>query len=203
MIKIDTLVLGMYAANCYLLWKDDHVLIVDPGSLNPKIKEKIISANGIVDGIYLTHGHFDHIAGVDALVETFQVPVYINALETSFLTDPKLNVSYGGKEIVLKTAAIGLQPGKQSIQSFSFELIDAPGHSIGSSIMLWENYMICGDVLFKGSIGRMDLITGSNTQMKQTLQRIKKLDPSYIVLPGHGEPTTLLEELNTNPYLIS
>ena len=202
MIKVETLVLGMYAANCYLLWKDDHVLIVDPGSRNPKIKERIMQEHAIIDGIYLTHGHFDHIQGVDVLVEAFQVPVYINALETSFLKDPRSNVSYGANEVKLQTEAIGLQPGVQSIGVFSFELIDAPGHSIGSSIMLLENYMICGDVLFKGSIGRCDLLTGSNTQMRQTLQMIKRLDPSYIVLPGHGEPTTLLDELKTNPYLI-
>lgn len=203
MIKIETLALGMYAANCYLLWKDGHVLIVDPGSRNPKVKERIMQEKAIVDGIYLTHGHFDHIQGVDALVEAFHVPVYINALETSFLKDPKHNVSYGANEVVLHTDPIGLQPGKQSIGVFTFTLIDAPGHSIGSTIMLIENYMICGDVLFKGSIGRCDLLSGSNTKMRQTLQMIKQLDPSYIVLPGHGEPTTLLEELQTNPYLIS
>lgn len=201
MKKIDSLVLGAYAANCYLLWNDGHVLIVDPGSKSPKIKELIEVQNGIVDGIFLTHGHFDHIAGVDALVKHYSCPVYINDLDVPLLTNPYLNVSAGMNEVIVKAKPIGLMPGRMQIGSFSFELIDAPGHSEGSCLMIWDDHMICGDVLFQGSIGRTDLVTGSNPKMFQTLQMIKTLDPNLKVYPGHGNTTTLLEELQTNPYL--
>lgn len=203
MTKIETLVLGMYAANCYLLWEDDHVLIVDPGSKNTKIRETIDSQGGKVDGIYLTHGHFDHIAGVDALTAYYHCPVYINELDLPLLQDPRKNVSYGANEVIVRTSAIGLLPGHHQIGAFSFELLDAPGHSEGSSLMIWQQYLICGDVLFQGSIGRTDLPGGSNTKMFQTLQMVKTLDPSLIVYPGHGDRTTLQEELLYNPFLQS
>lgn len=203
MTKIECLVLGPFAANCYLLWKDSHVLIVDPGSKNPKIRERIEEHSGIVDGIYLTHGHFDHIAGVDVLAAYYHCPVYINEPDLPLLRDPVLNVSSGGNEVVIKTKATGLQPGKNKIGAFCFDLIDAPGHSEGSCLMIWEENMICGDVLFQGSIGRTDLPGGSNTKMYQSLQIIKTLDPDLNVFPGHGDSTTLQEELQFNPFLHS
>lgn len=201
MTKIETLVLGMYAANCYLLWQDDHVLIVDPGSKNPKIKEYILEQKGIVDGIYLTHGHFDHIAGVDALVKQFHCPVYINEPDLPLLKNPHLNVSAGGNEVIVQSEAIALQPGSNTIGSFTFDILDAPGHSEGSCLMIWEHNMICGDVIFQGSIGRCDLPGGSNTKMFQSLKMIKGLDPSLVIYPGHGDQTTLQDELRYNPYL--
>lgn len=201
MSKIDILTLGAYAANCYLLWEGKHVLIVDPGSKSPRIKEQIAANNGIVDGIYLTHGHFDHIAGVDALVDYYHCPVYINDLDMPLLRDPYLNYSMPGQETILKSKAIGVAPGNNTIGAFSFELIDAPGHSEGSSLMIWHDNMICGDVLFQGSIGRTDLATGSNPKMFQTLQMVKTLDPKLKVYPGHGEITDLQTELISNPYL--
>ncbi len=204
MIKIDSLVLGPYATNCYLLRKDDHVLIVDPGSKSNKIHQLIVLFNGVVDGIYLTHGHFDHIAGVDAMVDHYHCPVYMNELDMPLLTNPYLNVSAGSGlgDVVVKSKVNALAPGINNIGAFSFELVDAPGHSEGSSLMLWESNMICGDVIFKGSIGRTDLVGGSNIKMVQSLQMIRKLNPDYLVYPGHGEKTTLWEELKTNPYLI-
>lgn len=203
MTKIDSLVLGSYAANCYLCWKNSHVLIVDPGSKSPKIQKLIAMQGGLVDGIYLTHGHFDHIAGVDSLASYYNCSVYMNPLDIPLLSNPYLNVSAGtGEEVIVKTGVIGLEPGINQIGEFAFELIDAPGHSEGSCLMIWEGNMICGDVLFQGSIGRTDLITGSNTKMAQTLKKIKQMDANLKIYPGHGSTTTLQQELLHNPFLI-
>ena len=78
MKKMDTFVLGMVQVNTYLLWEENHVLIVDPGSKSHKLQETIDSQNGVVDAIVLTHGHFDHIAGVDALVKKYHCPVSVS-----------------------------------------------------------------------------------------------------------------------------
>lgn len=203
MTKIDSLTLGSYAANCYLLWKNSHVLVVDPGSKSPKIQKLIAMQGGLVDGIYLTHGHFDHIAGVDSLASYYSCSVYMNPLDIPLLSNPYLNASAGtGEEVIVKTGVIGLEPGINQIGEFAFELIDAPGHSEGSCLMIWEGNMICGDVLFQGSIGRTDLITGSNTKMAQTLKKIKQMDANLKIYPGHGSTTTLQQELLHNPFLI-
>ena len=126
----------------------------------------------------------------------------MNPLDIPLLANPYLNVSAGMEhEVIVRSEIIALQPGINQIGEFAFELIDAPGHSEGSSIMLWEGNMICGDVLFQGSIGRTDLFTGSNTKMIQTLEKIKQMEPNLKVYPGHGPTTTLQEELLHNPYL--
>ncbi len=201
MYKVERFVLGDFAVNSYLLWEDNHVLIVDPGSHSKRMKASIQDQNGIVDGILLTHAHFDHIAGVDALVKEYSCHVYMNALDKPLLKNPYLNFSAGMKEVVVHSSVISLLPGEQKIGKFSFTFIDAPGHSEGSSMILWHDTLISGDVLFKGSIGRTDLVTSNNTQMKQTLKMIKTLDPDLHVYPGHGEQTTLQDEFLSNPYL--
>lgn len=200
MYRVERLVLGMIGTNCYLLWENQHVLIIDPASKSNRIKESIDEHQGIVDGIVLTHGHFDHIAGADAIAKQFQCPIYVNELDVPLLRDPHLNLSES-QNIIVQTPTQSLGPGKQKIGSFEFEFMDAPGHSEGSSMLLWHDNLICGDVLFQGSIGRTDFYTSSNTKMMQTLAVVKTLDPDLNVYPGHGEPTTIHQELLTNPYL--
>lgn len=200
MKKIDTFVLGMVQVNTYVLWNDHHVLIIDPGSKALQMQEKIDSEHGIVDGIVLTHAHFDHIAGVDALVKKYHCPLYINNLDIPLLKDPQLNFSFGSP-IVVQTEPIVLQPGMNTIGAFTFRAIDAPGHSEGCTMIEWDQNLFCGDVIFQGSIGRTDLATSCNSKMIQSLHMIKdSLDPSLIVYPGHGPKTTLAEEFKNNPY---
>ncbi|MEG0709701.1 MAG: MBL fold metallo-hydrolase [Longicatena sp.] len=201
MKNIETFVLGMVQVNTYVLWEDNHVLLIDPGSKSMRLQNAIDEKEGIVDGIVLTHAHFDHIAGVDALAKKYKCNVYINDIEIPLLTDPNLNFSLG-EQIIVKTPPTILKRGKNTIGAFVIEAIDAPGHSEGSTMILWNENLFCGDVLFQGSIGCTDLATSSNTKMMQTLKLIKDtLDPELIVYPGHGPSTTLKTELLYNPYL--
>ncbi|MBS6373473.1 MAG: MBL fold metallo-hydrolase [Erysipelotrichaceae bacterium] len=202
MKKYETLVLGPIQANCYLLWEDHHVMIVDPGSKNPAVREHIESAKGIVDAIVLTHGHIDHIEGADFWAKEYGCPIYISELDEPLLYDASLNCSAMFKEaFTLKSKVNNIMPGIQKIGAFQFHVYDAPGHSEGSIMLEWGPYLISGDVLFQMSIGRTDLPGGSNSKMTHTLQFIKKLSPELIVLPGHGPATTIQEELLHNPYL--
>lgn len=201
MKKIETLMLSMYTANCYLLWQDEHVLIVDPGCANPRLYEYIEQQHGIVDGVYLTHGHYDHIGGCDDVVRHFHCPVYMYEVDMPMLQNPYLNVSAQGQEVVITAPVHALSAGKQNIGVFEVDILPAPGHTPGSCLLLWEQHIICGDVLFQGSIGRCDLPGGSQQDMMQSLQMIKTLDAHLDVYPGHGESTTLAEEFQTNPYL--
>ena len=202
MKSIETFVLGMVQVNTYLLWNDNHVLIIDPGSKSARIQQELDEKQAIVDGIVLTHAHFDHIAGVDAFAKKYHCNLYMNDLDIPLLTDPHLNFSIGN-DVIVKTKPIVLNPGKHTIGNFTFDYIDAPGHSEGCSMILWDHNLFCGDVLFQGSIGRTDLATSSNTKMIQSLKKIKLMDPSLIVYPGHGPKTTLKDELQWNPYLQS
>ena len=205
MLKIEAFTLGlMIEANCYLVSEDGHALVSEPGSKGRSVQKRIEEEGLSVDAIVLTHGHFDHCAGADAFVETYHCPLYIHPLDAPMLKDPALNFSAGLAPLVVKSTARMLKQGRQQIGHFEVEMIDAPGHSEGSCLLLMKDHvMFCGDVLFQGSIGRTDLAGGSNTKMLQTLRMIKNMDPDLVIYPGHGPRTTLGEELKSNYYLLS
>ena len=200
MKEIQRYVLGMVQVNTYVLWNDNHVLIIDPGSKSNKLQSVLDEAGAIVDGIFLTHAHFDHIGGVDAFAKKYNAPLYKNELDAPLLSDPRLNLS-GYDPLVVLTKPNFLMPGKQKIGTFEVTIYDAPGHSEGCSMLEWENNLFSGDVLFQGSIGRTDFYTSSNTKMMQSLKRIKEMNPDLVVYPGHGEATTIKNELQWNPFL--
>ena len=200
MKEINRYVLGMVQVNTYVLWNDNHVLIIDPGSKSKKLQSVLDEAGAIVDGIFLTHAHFDHIGGVDAFAKKYHAPLYMNELDAPLLTDTRLNLSMYDP-LIVETKPKFLMPGKQKIGTFDVTIYDAPGHSEGCSMLQWENNLFSGDVLFQGSIGRTDFYTSSNTKMMQSLRKIKEMDPDLIVYPGHGEATTIKNELQWNPFL--
>ena len=201
MEKIETFVVSAFQTNCYCLFNGHDVLIVDPGARADRMIASIDAQQGHVCGIVLTHGHSDHIGAVDDLTAHYGCPVYVSEEDKALLKDPRLNYSYGGREIVVKTKTQILKSGPCKIGSFELEIIPAPGHTEGCIMMLWKNRLFSGDVLFKGSIGRTDLPTGSNSRMVNTLNEIKAMNVDYEVYPGHGETTTLFAEFANNPYL--
>ena len=200
-MKIEKYVVGMYMANCYAIWKDNHVLLVDPGAASRKLMERLSAEDIIVDGILLTHGHFDHIGGVDTIVNKFNCPVYIDEEDAPMLTNSKLNCSLSMKETIINANVTHYVQGTNTVGSFTFEAINAPGHTNGCTLLQFDNYLFTGDVLFYRSIGRCDLPQGSNAKMHASLQMVKTMNPDLIVLPGHGENSVLAEELKFNPYL--
>ncbi len=198
MEKIEKLILGLYETNCYLIKEDGHVLIVDPGKKAERIIEKI--GDFIVDGIVLTHGHFDHIGAVDDLINHYGMDVYIDYDDEVLLNS--VHNQYGGYAGKVYHKVKYLEHGVNTIGKFTFEVIKTPGHTEGSVLINYKNHLFTGDTLFKDSIGRTDLYSGDYSKIKQSLKLIKTLDPDLIVYPGHGEITTLKEELENNPYLI-
>ena len=199
---VPIIVNNEFACNCYLLFQEQHAIVIDPGTKNHRIIDEIESRQAQVDAIVLTNGHFDHIAGVDKLVKQYHCPVYIHEADEPMLYDSYLNFSVAAQPFILKTKAVPLGVGTVNIGVFQLTVIDAPGHSEGSVLIQWGNDLFSGDTLFQMGIGRTDLASGSNSKMMQTLRMVKQLDPSLHIYPGHGEFTTMQEELNFNPYLI-
>ncbi|MGL5541443.1 MAG: MBL fold metallo-hydrolase [Erysipelotrichaceae bacterium] len=201
MKNIYTLPVGIYQANCYLIQDQESVLVVDPGAKADRLIEKIRALGGAVSGIVLTHGHFDHIGAVDALVAQFNCPVYMHEADVELITDPDKNYSLKNRQVTLRSKVRTLQPGFHQIGPFGIEVIDVPGHSEGSILVQWNNHLFTGDMLFKDSVGRTDLYNSSNSKMKQSIQMVKTMDPNLLVYPGHGPSTTLADELQNNPFL--
>ncbi len=201
-MKVIQQPLGPVQANCYLVMENHHALIIDPADILPNLDEILNQNDCTLDAIVLTHAHFDHISGVDKIVNKFGCDVYLNPNEFDFLLDPDLNSSSAFyMDVTCNANAKPLIEGKNEIAGFEVEAIYCPGHSIGSTVLKIEDCLFTGDVLFQGSIGRMDLATGSVTSMKQSLKKLVQFNKDYKVYPGHGPTTSLSQEKKWNESL--
>lgn len=201
-MKVIQQPLGPVQANCYLVMENHHALIIDPADILPNLDEILNQNDCTLDAIVLTHAHFDHISGVDKIVNKFGCDVYLNPNEFDFLLDPDLNSSSAFyMDVTCNANAKPLIEGKNEIAGFEVEAIYCPGHSIGSTVLKIEDCLFTGDVLFQGSIGRMDLATGSVTSMKQSLKKLAQFNKDYKVYPGHGPTTSLSQEKKWNESL--
>lgn len=196
---------GPAQANCYIVLNNGHAIVIDPGDEGKELAAMLHAMNLTVDGLVLTHAHFDHIGAVDALMEEFGVNCYVNAAEYDYLQKPEKNASaafMGVPKLSLKTVPVELKEGLNKIGTFDITAYYAPGHSAGSTILEIGDNLFTGDVLFQDSIGRTDLAGGSVQQMKDSLNFIKSLTKDYTVYPGHGPSTTLNYEKTHNPCLL-
>ncbi len=190
---------GLYKTNCYILKEDGYALIIDPGFHGHRIMKELHNVTPV--GIVLTHGHADHICAVDDLVETYHIPVYMHSGDEELLL-VKRRMPSGYKER-FTSPYVTLQEGCFQVGPFSLNVWEVPGHSAGSVFIGYKHVLFTGDTLFKGTVGKVNTYNGDLVAMKKTLEKIKMLDASYVVYPGHGVSTTLANELVTNPYLVS
>ncbi|TAA70662.1 MBL fold metallo-hydrolase [Planococcus salinarum] len=209
MLKIEQLELGPVQTNCYIVSNDrKEALIFDPGEEADKIQGLLKKRGLSPQGILLTHAHFDHIGAVDEVRESYRIPVYLHSLEQDWLGRPNLNGS--GKyaavpDYRVKAADILLTDEKElAIGSFQMDVLHTPGHSPGSVTFSFEEegFAIVGDTLFRGSIGRTDLIGGSEKKLLQSIRSsLLTLPAETVLFPGHGPDTTPAAESSSNPFL--
>lgn len=203
MLQVICQPLGPVEANCYLVVDGVRALLIDPGDDYKELKGLLASLGAHLEGVLLTHAHFDHIAGLDKVLKEFGCDVYMNPAEFDFLSDEKLNGSQYFQEYVTSNARPKpVKEGEQNIGGFEVKAWFLPGHSIGSTVYEIGNNLFTGDVLFQGSAGRIDLPTGNATQMKQSLAFLKTLPDDLIVYPGHGPSSSLGQEKMYNPFML-
>ena len=169
-MKIDRVITGELEENCYILGYGDDVLVIDPGDDYDNIN-KVINGRNIL-GILITHNHFDHV-GALSYFEDIKVYKYDNLEEKEYNIGP-----------------------------FAFNVIFNPGHSSDSVSYYFKDNkaLFCGDFIFNGSIGRWDLPTGNMIDMKNSIDMIKKYPRGIVIYPGHGDNTTLGNEIDNNIY---
>ncbi|MGL4623854.1 MAG: MBL fold metallo-hydrolase [Culicoidibacterales bacterium] len=188
--------------NTYVIINDQRqAVIVDPGVTLQRLQQAVQSNAATPVAIILTHGHYDHLANVDAIAQHYQIPAYIHAKDANCFVNPRANLG----NITLTTIPERFKgsEGILEIADFAVAFWHSPGHSPGSTVFQIdeEPVMVSGDVLFNGSIGRFDFPTSNEEQHRASLQRLFATFADQVkVLPGHGMPTTIAQERQHNPF---
>lgn len=206
-MKIEHMVLGAVATNCYLVINEEtkEAIVVDPADRADVILGKAEEKGLTLKGILLTHGHGDHILAVPKLREKAGVPVYACRAEEELLEDSQQNLTrmLFGKPLSLKADVLADDGEEFTVGGMSFRLLLTPGHTPGSCCYYSEKegVLFSGDTLFAGSVGRTDFPGGSmKTLMRSLAEKLLPLPDSVRVCPGHQEETTIGEERLYNPY---
>jgi len=208
---VDTIVLGDFQTNCYCVRQNnetDECLIIDPG-LGAERLVQMLERNGFTPvDVILTHGHVDHIAGVESIRQHWpEVRVAIHKDDAEMMTNPAENLSMMvGTVVQPRPAEILLDSDTMYYQAagLHFNILHTPGHSPGG-ICLYisdEQTLFAGDTIFSGSIGRTDFPGGSHeTLIEMIRQKLLILPEETTVYTGHGPATTIANEKKFNPFL--
>ncbi len=207
MIKVKIYNVTSLMTNCCYLVDEEtgKSAVVDPGDRSEELINRIESDGGKLEYVILTHGHYDHIGYAKQLAEKFDAKIIAGAQDNQFFSNSMLNCSvFHGIEIEPFSADILLSDGDIfSLGGTSIKYLSTPGHTLGSGSYIFDNTIISGDTLFCESYGRTDLPTGSDSDMINSLSKLKQLDGDFRVIPGHGELTTLSHERKYNPLMRS
>ena len=185
--------------NIYLLSKKQDCLLIDPGGDNISEVVSYIKENKLnLLAILVTHGHFDHILSINELLDNFDVPIYIGKEDKEKLYDPSISLAriFNGTEYMINKDAKIVELNDNDVIFDDITVLHTPGHTSGSVCYYIESDKIIftGDNLFKMAYGRVDFPTGDSYKMRDSLNRLLKLDSDIIVYPGHGDSTTIGEE---------
>ena len=194
-----------FASNCYLIVEDGHALVVDPAVSLAAILQALGEESASCEGIVLTHGHFDHILSMDELRKKENVKVYIHQNDAELLTDGRKNAFYEffRRERVFGAADILLSDGDTiALGNEEIKVIHTPGHTEGSVCYLAGDFIITGDTLFAGTIGRCDLYGGDDTKIRESLTKLRSLPKDLTIYPGHGASSPLGYALDTAAYYL-
>lgn len=197
-MNIYQLTVGRIQEHPYFIVKDNKdTLVIDPGDDGEEIARYIEENELNPVAILLTHAHFDHVMAVEYIRERYNIDVWQHEIEADWLTDKQTHEP-------LTTTHYWADMGQQSVAGFDFRSEHVPGHSPGSVVYIFEEegFVVAGDTLFKGSIGRTDFEYGD---LEALLAGIKKhlftLPDETLVLSGHGDVTKIGIEKATNPFL--
>jgi hydroxyacylglutathione hydrolase len=207
-MDVHMFTVGQIAENCFLFRQDgsDRALIVDPGDEAPQILRAADELGVTIEGILLTHTHFDHIGAVAPVAKATGAPVWCPEIETPVLADINSFVPWPGFGPYESYEADHPVSGGEKLELAGMEIdvIFTPGHSPGhvTYSIPGEAAIFSGDVLFQGSVGRTDLPGGDWATLLESIRKLVDSHPAETtVYPGHMGITTLGAERDTNPFL--
>ena len=198
---------GVFEENTWLVWDGESrtAVVIDPGEESARILREIHDRNLQVQAIWLTHGHLDHVWGVDDIRAATNARVLLHGLDRAWYDRSREQAHYYGI-----TAFPQLAPPDRELHdgevlelgTWRFVVRHVPGHSPGHVAFIGHGLCLSGDVLFLDSIGRADLPGGDLATLLQSIRsQLLTLPDDTRVLPGHGPETTIGRERRANPYL--
>jgi glyoxylase-like metal-dependent hydrolase (beta-lactamase superfamily II) len=217
-VRIHALALGAIGTNCYVVGNVDtgQAIVVDPGDEAHRVDEVLAKNELTLEGILVTHAHWDHIGAIAPLATTHDVAVWMSERE-SVIVEERINdfVPAGVGPFETHPVEHKLHGGETiSLAGMELEAIHLPGHSPGTIGFYlegvpgeageWEQppILFCGDLIFEGSVGRTDLPFADHQQLLDSIALLlDRLHDETLLLSGHGRPTTLGAERATNPFL--
>ncbi|HZO05071.1 MAG TPA: MBL fold metallo-hydrolase [Solirubrobacterales bacterium] len=209
-LDVQMLTVGPVAENCFLIRPEgsDQLLIVDPGEESDRILAAVEESGADVAAILITHCHFDHIGAVAPVAAATGAPVYCPEIEAPVLADIMSYVPYPGFGPFDSYDADETVAGGETLELAGLELdvVFTPGHSPGhvTYAVRGEDALFSGDVLFQGSVGRVDLPGGDAPTLIASIGNLlDSFADEAVVYPGHMGTTTLGAERATNPFLTS
>jgi len=204
---VSSITVGMFEENCYLYAcpVTREAVIIDPGDEAERILARIQELQLIPKYILNTHGHIDHICAIDDVSAVYPIPLAIHDADTFMYTDERVARNFGRRApLVKRKPDILLKDGDViSFGTLKLEVLSTPGHTQGGVCFVGRPYCVfSGDTLFQRSIGRTDLPGGNYEQLIQSIRtQLYILEENLVVFPGHGEPTTIMEEKYENPFV--
>ncbi|HLM35890.1 MAG TPA: MBL fold metallo-hydrolase [Gaiellaceae bacterium] len=202
-LVVDRFVLGAFQSNCYVIRSrrgSTDAVVVDPGDDPTPLRLELARMGARAAGILVTHTDVDHIAGVGDLADGTGAEVWAPAGEVEALRSGETRGTF---RVPPHDPAHVVSGGDAiEVAGIPFDVVDAPGHSSGHVAFHSDGTLFSGDVLFAGSVGRVDLPGGDwETLLDSIRTLLDRFGPDTVVYPGHGGATTLGRELDTNPFL--
>jgi len=200
-LQVTTFVNGKWSQNCYIVTNGDgDAFIVDPGSQAEDIIALVDENGWRVHGIINSHGHYDHVGAVAELKDRYQVPFYLHGADEPLLKRANLYRMLFESGSVLRIPSVtqniaGLSTNF-NVGPFTLTWISTPGHTEGSVCLLIENFLLSGDTLMHGTVGRTDLPGGNRQKLLASVRKLMFLSGDVVVCGGHGPRTTIQAELS-------
>jgi hydroxyacylglutathione hydrolase len=197
---------GPVQENAYIVRADPEsrrAVMVDPGDEPARLLEAATALGVEVEAILITHCHFDHIGAVAPVARATGAPVWCPQWEKPLLTDIMAWTPSGFGPFESYEPEHTLEGGERlELAGMEFEVVSTPGHSPGHLTFAMDGALLSGDVLFQGSVGRVDLPGGDWSVLERSIaELVRRFPEESVVYPGHMGVTTLSRELATNPFL--